>query len=483
MNRNLKVAVVLMLLAPSAFAATITINDKIKLNLGITAQMQLAIFEHGSADPGATITDPNVTPSPTSNNTTLEASRYYNRGVGWDFGVRRLRFNFGGEFYKKVSFFFQLEAGSSLALGNATSRGFLGTSAAQGSSTVNPVYVQDIFVTYSPFRALIIDAGLMMPGITHLTYKSSASYTSVETHGFFTKFPTTSGAGIVAQGGSRGFRDLGVQLRGTAFGNYFQYRLGVYAGNHSVNTSPAAAGSSVTIVNPQGYPRLTGNLRFNLWDAEDGYFSNGVYFGKKKLLSISFGVDYQQNGALDTNRPIAPTSTQLGRTGTNTDYLLLGGDLIFDYPFGRDNQHEVILQVNVANYNQGAAYDLGALKKDKRYPNTLGYEANVNSGTALVIEAGYRWRKLLPAFTYERFFSVTTRNDYEAMRGTIGWLVDGWRVKFQLELAGVRDNLVGAQYQPFPAIDKNGKPTTAYEFNPATTPYQFQARLQAHFNF
>ena len=480
MNRNLKVAVVLMLLAPSAFAATITINDKIKLNLGITAQMQLAIFEHGAAD---TTIYPSTAPSVSP--TQIEATRYYNRGVGWDFGVRRLRFNFGGEFYKKVAFYFQLEAGSNLALGNATSRGFLGTSATPGSASVNPVYVQDIFVTYSPFRELIIDAGLMMPGITHLTYKSSASYTSVETHGFFTKFPTTGGGatGILQQGGSRGFRDLGVQIRGTAVGNYLQYRLGVYAGNHSVNTQ-SQTNSQIYTVNPQGYPRLTGNLRFNLWDAEEGFFSNGVYFGKKKLLSVSFGVDYQQNGALDTSRAGG------GKAGVNTDALTLGGDLIFDYPFGRDNQHEVILQVNVANYNQGAGRDsTGALVKTN--PDTGAFQANPNSGTALVIEAGYRWRKLLPAFTYQRFFSVSNRNEYEAFRGTIGWLVDGWRVKFQLELAGVRDNLVGAKYQSYPVLDSAGKPSvdstgnpiSKNEFNPATTPYQFQARLQAHFNF
>jgi hypothetical protein len=58
----------------------------------------------------------------------------------------------------------------------------------------------------------------------------------------------------------------------------------------------------------KGDPRLTAFAQYNFLDTEAGYVFNGQYFGKKKMLGIAVGADYQ---AISSDNPYFATSATL----------------------------------------------------------------------------------------------------------------------------------------------------------------------------
>jgi len=57
-------------------------------------------------------------------------------------------------------------------------------------------------------------------------------------------------------------------------------------------------------------PRLTLYAQYNFLDPEAGYVFNGQYFGRKKVLGVSAGIDYQKTG--DENPYFATSATLFG---------------------------------------------------------------------------------------------------------------------------------------------------------------------------
>jgi hypothetical protein len=84
---------------------------------------------------------------------------------------------------------------------------------------------------------------------------------------------------------SRVGRDDGVTLWGNIAGGLLQYRL--MAGDGSSNSDDDL--------------RYAGRLSLSLWDPETGWFNQGTYLGKKKVLSLGVGGDCQKdlNGEQD----------------------------------------------------------------------------------------------------------------------------------------------------------------------------------------
>ena len=76
-------------------------------------------------------------------------------------------------------------------------------------------------------------------------------------------------------------RDDSVTLWGNVLKDKLQYRLMVGEG---------VEGSAA---NPDDSLRFAGRLSFNLFDPETGWFNAGTYLGKKKILAIGGGFDFQ----------------------------------------------------------------------------------------------------------------------------------------------------------------------------------------------
>jgi hypothetical protein len=85
-------------------------------------------------------------------------------------------------------------------------------------------------------------------------------------------------------------RDAGIQVKGQFF-DRLEYRLGVFSGiRENAVLTPAEQMST----SAENAPRFAGYLQYNFLDPDKGYVFNGTYYGKKRILGISAGGDYQK---------------------------------------------------------------------------------------------------------------------------------------------------------------------------------------------
>ncbi len=472
------VAMAAMLWAPCADAVTVTLGEKSSFTLGLLTQYQFNLYEHGA------------------NNATV----YGDRAVGWETGFRRIRIILAGEIYTGLSFFFETDSPNIGVAGNLPV-----TQSGLASNPVTPIFVQDAMLMYKVADEFGVDLGLMLLPFSRMGVTSAVSLLTMDYHTFFIKHATVKGN--LYGGGTEGpviWRDVGVLFRGGFLKQHIQYRAGIFAGVRSNTvTVGTGTGAATFAVNPQNYPRFSGTLKFNLWDADEGPIVQGIYMGKKKVLTAGVSADYQQKGAWDASRNV------------NTDSLGIAADIFFDHPFGIDNQHEVIASFNFAAYNQGAGFDADGKRVPVRValpggpPGSIALPyrelstspadglpaalvANPNTGYALFFDVAYRYKKLLGYISYEKFISATLVNDYQAVRGGIGWYFAGHRSNLKLELAGVQAQRgtatdLGATSKDFTAWVPTSATTfvqgTAPYTDAQSTPFQFQAKFQAQVFF
>ena len=85
-------------------------------------------------------------------------------------------------------------------------------------------------------------------------------------------------------------RDDSVTFWGNVLEDKLQYRLMVGEGVES------------STVNPDDKLRLAGRLSLNLFDTETAWFNAGTYLGKKKILALGGGFDYQPDLVMGGNK-------------------------------------------------------------------------------------------------------------------------------------------------------------------------------------
>ncbi|HMA85777.1 MAG TPA: hypothetical protein VKN73_08745, partial [Desulfosalsimonadaceae bacterium] len=78
-------------------------------------------------------------------------------------------------------------------------------------------------------------------------------------------------------------RDDSVTLWGNVLEDRLQYRL------------MAGEGAESSTLNPDDNLRFAGRASFNFFDTETGWFNKGTNLGRKKILAIGGGFDYQQD--------------------------------------------------------------------------------------------------------------------------------------------------------------------------------------------
>ncbi len=120
-------------------------------------------------------------------------------------------------------------------------------------------------------------------------------------------------------------RDDSITLWGNVLEDKLQYRLMVGEGVENNKGDLDAAATKTQVINEDDNLRFAGRLSLNLFDTETGWFNKGTYLGKKKILAIGGGFDFQPD--------LMYYPTPAG-AGIERNYEAYTGDVHLDLPLG-----------------------------------------------------------------------------------------------------------------------------------------------------
>jgi len=194
-------------------------------------------------------------------------------GYSYDVFLRRARLIASAQFFKNVHALILLDSPN---LGRTT---VTGTGEAQVvSKGFTPAIIQDAFVQLRVVgEAFMIEGGLMVIPFSHNGLQSTTGYLPLD---------VSNTAAVVAGTATSVLRDVGMQIKGYVLDERLEYRLGTFSG---LRQGPNGD-------NPPAHnaPRVTGHLQYQFFDTEKGYVYSGYNFGKKKLVGLSAGFDFQK---------------------------------------------------------------------------------------------------------------------------------------------------------------------------------------------
>ena len=208
-----------------------------------------------------------------------------------DFMIRRAYLYLKGEATPYISFF------THIAADRIGQDGLDNPSLGLGSG----VAFRDLWATFKLHEAFKIQAGRMYVPLTR-------NYGTTSTKALLTTDLDWAQGGIRSNifYPSKVGRDDGATLWGNIKDGLFQYRFMVSEGVESSTT------------NPDDNLRFVGRISASLFEPETGWFNQGTYLGKKRVLSIGLGGDYQKDLRFGTRED---------------DYSVWTTDLFYDQPF------------------------------------------------------------------------------------------------------------------------------------------------------
>jgi len=256
-----------------------------------------------------------------------------------DFMIRRAYLYLKGDVTKYVSFFTHL---ASDKVGFETpSDGSLDKS---GLGLGSGVAWRDLWITVNLHEAFKIQMGRMYVPLTR-NYGTTS-----------TKAMLTADLPFL-QGGSRGGifyaqkvgRDDGLTLWGNPLDGHLQYRLMI---------SEGVEGDA----NPEDNLRFVGRISVSLLEPETTWFNKGTYLGKKKVLSLGFGMDSQDDLTLGGIE--------------DQDNTVWTVDVFFDHPVGGGAVTLEAAYIDIDNCTQGGPnfyHDLEAGDDAENWYINAGY--------------------------------------------------------------------------------------------------------------
>jgi SAM-dependent methyltransferase len=193
--------------------------------------------------------------------------------------LRRARMLFGMQVLKNVQIFFQTDSPN---LGRATGSGAAGTKNLAG------FILQDAWGQIKFDQALYLRAGEIIVPLSRQLLASTTTFLTLDVG-------NTTGTASAATG-ELNTRDYGVEITGFVLEDHLQYRLGVFSG---LRNAPGVAPAPVTL-GATNAPRVAAYVQYELFDPEVSTFVyGGQNFGKKKILAISAGFDFQKGNDVD----------------------------------------------------------------------------------------------------------------------------------------------------------------------------------------
>jgi hypothetical protein len=163
-------------------------------------------------------------------------------------------------------------------------------------------------------------------------------------------------------------RKLGIYFKGQL--GKFDYRIAVgkpFSMQTQVPTIGSAAATSIDTSyssNAKFSPappdlQYQGYFKYHFFDTEsnDLPYNTGTYLGKKRMLTLGAGIQYQQNAMRYWNGssvPVAPTATEIATNLKNSNLMIIGVDLFYDSYLNKEkgNAISVYAAYSYADYGQ-----------------------------------------------------------------------------------------------------------------------------------
>lgn len=303
-----------------------------------------------------------------------------------DFMLRRFYFHLKGEILPKCGFFSYIAADRLGQAGLDQAGLGLGTGLA----------VRDAWIYYNFADFFKVQFGRMYIPFTR-NYGTTSTLSLLPLELTFNQGGVRGGIFYASKVG----RDDGLVCWGNLWGGKLQYRLGLMEGVEGDE-------------NPADNLRVAGRLSLSLLDPETDWFNQGTNLGKKKVLSLGAGFDWQNNLTLG-NR-------------ANQDNLGWTVDLFFDHPAGSGAVTLETAYIKVKNLTQTLRYSW----------LTAGDDAQI-----FYVQGGYLlpwnlgpWGKFQPYFRYERLFGQHKPDTSFPCVG-LNYLLKDHHAKFSVDWTGI----------------------------------------------
>jgi hypothetical protein len=231
-----------------------------------------------------------------------------------DFMLRRFYFYLKGEVMPKFGFF------AHIAADRIGQDGLDKASLGLGSS----IAVRDGWIYYDFHEAFKFQIGRYYIPFTR-NYGTTSTFAMLPLDLPFNQGGVRGGIFYASKVG----RDDGVVLWGNPLGGTIQYRLNVSEGVEDGD-------------NPDDNLRFTGRVSVSFLEPETSWFNKGTYLGKKRVLSIGGGYDYQKDLTLGGKE--------------NQDNVAWTADVFFDHPVGEGAVTVEAAYIDVDNVTQELKY-------------------------------------------------------------------------------------------------------------------------------
>ncbi|MCD6198446.1 MAG: porin [Deltaproteobacteria bacterium] len=250
---------------------------------------------------------------------------------------------------------------------------------------------RDLWITFKLNEALKIQMGRMYVPLTR-NYGTTS-----------TKCMLTTDLPFL-QGGVRGNifyaqkvgRDDGVTIWGNSLDGLLQYRFMVSEGVENDD-------------NPDDNLRFVGRVAVSLLEPETGWFNKGTYLGKKKVLSLGFGYDTQNDLTLNSRE--------------DQDNRVWTADVFFDHPIGEGAVTVEAAYIDIQNCTQ--THNFSELAAGDDAENWY-----IQSGYLLPGKVGPG--RIQPYMRYEAVY-VDDKDDTEFMSAGLNYFVKGHNAKISLD--------------------------------------------------
>src|SRR5262249_11701476 len=191
-----------------------------------------------------------------------------------DLYLRRARFFAAAQFFGDLTVFVLFDTPN---LGKAVQTGTGDT--ATVNKGFSPAIVQDMWGEVKFLGdELMLEAGLMVVPFSHNGLQSTSSYLGLD---------ASNTAAVLAGTATSVLRDTGFQLKGYEMDDKLQFRFFVGAGNRQ----PAHDDDPVA----HNAPRVTGHVQYAILEPDvKGYVFQGMTYGRKKMVNVSAGFDWQK---------------------------------------------------------------------------------------------------------------------------------------------------------------------------------------------
>jgi hypothetical protein len=231
------------------------------------------------------------------------AGDYTRNDTSHNLYLRRTRILLGGTLLGRIDYFVDTDFGNLFMTNNVAGANGAADTAVKNTPGMN---IQDAFATFRLWKDMVkLDGGYTLPPLAHNTLQGAATLYSWDYFGYAFihsgTFPSTS---------NPIGRDAGFQLRGHLLSGLVEYRAGIYQGARKAQTA--------SDVSARNFFRMAARIQVNLLDPETGYFYQGTYFGKKKILSLGASFDAQDEyryvaGDVFADLPVGPIGVATGQ--------------------------------------------------------------------------------------------------------------------------------------------------------------------------